>query len=155
MSDRIFNRFSSRGKIHCAFVSDYSGSDTKDPEKILSIVRRKGPYCPMMFFSRESLLSVVGTDKEESFFYSLLNKINGKEIAFVFKRGGGLFAHEKAIAELCAEEVAKGMSHEDALSKVLAESGASYLIGAYEWNRAFEELELEDQYLYRIGELVA
>lgn len=141
------NRFSLRGKIHWSFVSDYSGSDAKNQKDILVICMRQGSPLPEMYFSRESLLSVVGTDNEKDFFYSLLDMINGKEIWFIFKRGGGTFVREKTMAELYAEAKAKGMTDAEAQMEVFAGSFSDFSWNTAKWARVFDELRLKGNLL--------
>lgn len=154
------DRFSLRGKIHWRFVSDYQGSDTKDPKEMLVLCMRQGASMPEMYFSRDSLLAIVGTDKEKEFFFSLMDMINGRDICFVFKRGGGLFEN-KTLGQLTEEIMAEeGVDIDQAREEARVQIDGEYLGNGFEWNRVFEQLRLkgdlleviEDKYSEWVGE---
>ena len=143
------DRFDLKGKMHWLFVSDYSGSDAQELEDILVLIKRQGTMFPEIYLSRESLVSVIETGNESSFFNSLLELINGREICFVFKRGGGSLI-QKTMKELYEEAKAGGLSDEEAQNKAFADSLASGLVSGYKWNRIFDELGLRGNLLETI-----
>ena len=136
---QMHNRFSLRGYLHWLFVCDYQGSETKDPDDLLSFVITERNET-QMYFSRESLLSIVDTDHEKEFFFKLLERINGKEITFIFKQGGGYFNNE-------AHRLTKS-------------NMSTYLFESLKLSRVYDELglrgrlqeKIEDKEAYWVGE---
>lgn len=122
-------RFSLRGRLDWQFVKDYQGSDSQKQSDLLKIavIPSKG-NC--MFFSRESLLPFIGTNQENSFFDSLLELINGKEMILIFKEGGNYFVNKQE------------QSSVDAF--------VSCELDRITWSKAFEELRMKGNLLEKI-----